>query len=292
MSTEYRNIKQKRDTPAQWAAVNPILRQGQVGWEMVGGQPSKAKVGDGVTHWNDLPYSVATLPDLSGYAPLDSPTLTGDPKAPTRAPGDNDTSIATTAHVKSVLANSPVLGGSPTTATPAASDDSDRIATTAHVLNVLDASPVLGGDPKAPTAAFTDNDSSIATTAFVKAVLANSPVLAGNPTATTPAAGDNDTSIATTAFVRSLLGFSQMLQVGTIPVTISSANSGTAALTFPVPFTGSGNPLVFAFATGTTTYMGGSNTPTNTGANITAAHKDAGSTASVTVNVNWIAVKL
>jgi hypothetical protein len=33
------------------------------------------------------------------FAPLASPTFTGDPKAPTPSPGDNDTSIATTAFV-------------------------------------------------------------------------------------------------------------------------------------------------------------------------------------------------
>ena len=34
------------------------------------------------------------------YAPIASPTFTGDPKAPTPATADNDTSIATTAFVK------------------------------------------------------------------------------------------------------------------------------------------------------------------------------------------------
>ena len=38
--------------------------------------------------------------DLSAYAPLASPVLTGDPKAPTPSTSDNDTSIATTAFVK------------------------------------------------------------------------------------------------------------------------------------------------------------------------------------------------
>jgi len=41
-----------------------------------------------------------TLSGMSSYAPLSSPTFTGDPKAPTPATGDNDTSIATTAFVK------------------------------------------------------------------------------------------------------------------------------------------------------------------------------------------------
>jgi hypothetical protein len=37
-------------------------------------------------------------------APLASPTFTGDPKAPTPAPGDNDTSLATTAYVTAAIA--------------------------------------------------------------------------------------------------------------------------------------------------------------------------------------------
>jgi hypothetical protein len=38
--------------------------------------------------------------DTTSYAPIASPTFTGDPKAPTPATADNDTSIATTAFVK------------------------------------------------------------------------------------------------------------------------------------------------------------------------------------------------
>jgi hypothetical protein len=50
--------------------------------------------------------------DLSAYAPLASPTFTGDPKAPTPTAGDNDTSIATTAFVTTKAANYlPLIGG-------------------------------------------------------------------------------------------------------------------------------------------------------------------------------------
>lgn len=45
---------------------------------------------------------------LAAYAPVNSPTLTGDPKAPTPSTGDNDTSIATTAFVYN---NAPALNG-------------------------------------------------------------------------------------------------------------------------------------------------------------------------------------
>lgn len=38
-----------------------------------------------------------------GFAPLASPVFTGDPQAPTPAPGDNDTSIATTAFVQNEI---------------------------------------------------------------------------------------------------------------------------------------------------------------------------------------------
>lgn len=48
---------------------------------------------------------IGAAPDLSGYAPLASPALTGNPTAPTPSPGDNDTSIATTAFVTTMLAD-------------------------------------------------------------------------------------------------------------------------------------------------------------------------------------------
>ena len=41
---------------------------------------------------------LGTVVDLSGYAPLDSPALTGTPTAPTATEGDNSTTIATTAY--------------------------------------------------------------------------------------------------------------------------------------------------------------------------------------------------
>jgi hypothetical protein len=54
-------------------------------------------------------------------APLASPTFTGDPKSVTPAPGDNDTSIATTAFVTAAiaaaLAGLPVSGSGVTTRT-------------------------------------------------------------------------------------------------------------------------------------------------------------------------------
>lgn len=58
-------------------------------------------------------YSVG---QVTGAAPLASPTFTGDPKAPTPSPGDNDTSIATTAFVQNAVSGTGgVLAQSTTT---------------------------------------------------------------------------------------------------------------------------------------------------------------------------------
>jgi hypothetical protein len=131
-------------------------------------------------------------PTDSTRAPLASPIFTGDPRAPTPAANDNDTSIATTAFVKS----------------------QNYIDATALAPYAPLASPALTGNPTAPTPATSDNDTSIATTAFVKAqgyidatslapyALIASPTFTGDPKAPTPATSDNDTSIATTAFVK------------------------------------------------------------------------------------------
>jgi microcystin-dependent protein len=56
------------------------------------------------------PVSTAQQTALDLKAPLASPTFTGDPKAPTPATTDSDTSIATTAFVKAVLLASHPVG--------------------------------------------------------------------------------------------------------------------------------------------------------------------------------------
>jgi hypothetical protein len=116
---------------------------------------------------------------LNLKANIASPTFTGDPKAPTPAYPDNDTSIATTAFVSTNFASliSPALGGNPTAPTPPLNDNDTSIATTAFVqAELLDyaplASPTFTGDPKAPTPIQGDNDTSIATTAFVTTAVA------------------------------------------------------------------------------------------------------------------------
>lgn len=52
---------------------------------------------------NDPNFATTITNALALKAPLNSPTFTGDPRAPTPAAGDNDTSIATTAFITAAL---------------------------------------------------------------------------------------------------------------------------------------------------------------------------------------------
>ncbi len=112
------------------------------------------------------------------YAQKASPTLTGTPKAPTAAAGNNSTQLATTAFVQAALVA--LINGAPATLDTlkeiaAAINNDPNFSTTmnnALALKAPLASPALTGIPTAPTAAQTVNNTQIATTAFVKAALA------------------------------------------------------------------------------------------------------------------------
>jgi hypothetical protein len=74
---------------------------------------------------------------LAGYAPLNSPALTGTPTAPTPTTGDSSGAIATTQFVAATLAafvgSGVALTGTPTAPTAAAGTLTTQIATTAFV---------------------------------------------------------------------------------------------------------------------------------------------------------------
>lgn len=48
-------IQLRRDTSTNWTTVNPVLSIGEVGLE-TDTKPYKSKIGDGTSHWADLPY--------------------------------------------------------------------------------------------------------------------------------------------------------------------------------------------------------------------------------------------
>ncbi|MEX3155877.1 phage tail protein [Escherichia coli] len=114
----------------------------------------------------------------SQYAPKESPTFTGTPKAPTPAAGNNTTQIATTEFVQAALRA--LINGAPATLDTlkeiaAAINNDPKFSTTINNALALKAplsSPALTGTPTAPTAAQSVNNTQIATTAFVKSAIA------------------------------------------------------------------------------------------------------------------------
>lgn len=69
MAIIFNKIQQRRGTSAEWAAANPILESGEQGYETDTGY---LKIGDGLTHWNDLKY----FPEISSSEWI-SPTISG-----------------------------------------------------------------------------------------------------------------------------------------------------------------------------------------------------------------------
>lgn len=69
--TVHSTIQQRRDTTESWEYTNPVLADREEGFETdIYGYPVGMKMGDGVTHWVDLPYwfttagSVPPVPDI------------------------------------------------------------------------------------------------------------------------------------------------------------------------------------------------------------------------------------
>lgn len=116
-------------SPAQFTSeifdlINEMFRLGLV--------PSLDPNDDTVIGWKGQSVSIGG----AGGAPIDSPTFTGIPKAPTAAVDTSTTQLATTAFVLNqayAKLASPALTGNPTAPTQAVVDSSTRIATTAFV---------------------------------------------------------------------------------------------------------------------------------------------------------------
>jgi hypothetical protein len=112
-----------------------------------------------------------------------------------------------------------VFTGNPTAPTPAPADNDTTLATTAFVQAQKD-SPVFTGNPTAPTPATTDDDTTIATTAFVKAVTARS---RDESTATNLTFGAFCTNAGTSRMVRRggvmFVNFDIAVSGGTVPPT-------------------------------------------------------------------------
>lgn len=212
-------IQLRHDTAANWSSTNPILADGETGYDSTN---NNFRVGDGVTAWNSLVPTaggggsqdladVLTQGNDAGGAKiinLDDPDNPQD--AVTKAYADtavgtvatnlsNHISDSSDAHAASAITNTPA-GSIAATTIQAAVDELDgdiqghiSDTTAAHAASAV--SFIATGGISA-----TNVQAAIAELDTEKAPLA-SPAFTGNPTAPTPSSGDNDTSIATTGFV-------------------------------------------------------------------------------------------
>lgn len=194
-------------------------------------------ISTGVTSFNTRTGAVtATSGDYSvgqvtGAAPLASPSFSGVPTGPTATPGTNTTQLATTAFVTAAVSSGPVTSVFSRTGVVVATSGDYSVGQVTGAAPI--ASPTFTGIPAGPTAAPGTNTTQLATTAFVTAAvpaipvtsvfgrtgaivatsgdysvaqitgaapLAN-PTFSGIPAAPTAAPGTNTTQIATTAFV-------------------------------------------------------------------------------------------
>lgn len=134
-----------------------------------------------------------TAAQVTGAAPLASPTLTGTPAAPTASVSTNTTQIATTAFVVGQVGTAtPLINGTAAVGTSLLYARQDHVHPTDTTRAAL-ASPTFTGTPAAPTAAVQTNTTQVATTAYVLAnttVQAQIPAtLSGNVTLTTADGG-------------------------------------------------------------------------------------------------------
>ncbi len=72
-------IKWRRDTAANWTASDPVLAQGEPGFET---DTAKFKIGDGTTAWSLLSYQPAMSGDVDALAGLFTNVGGSDPSTP------------------------------------------------------------------------------------------------------------------------------------------------------------------------------------------------------------------
>lgn len=156
------HINQRRDTAANWTSANPVLQLGEVGWET---DTRKSKLGDGVTAWVDLDYTIADVVVTAADIGLGAVDNTSDADKPisdaTQAALDlKADAAATTAAINAKVIDS--IADADTTHAPSRNAVFDALALKAPL-----ASPAFTGNPTAPTPATGDDDTSVATTEFV-----------------------------------------------------------------------------------------------------------------------------
>jgi hypothetical protein len=260
----YWNIGQGYGTAA--AAVVTNLATGVSGTLPVanGGSGSTTLTGYVKGNGTSAMTANATIPvvDVTGAAPIASPTFTGTPAAPTAAAGTNTTQVATTEFVTGAIATATIPDATTTakgkiqlagdlSGTAALPVVAANAITTSKILdaNVTDAKiatvsgskvtgNITGSAANVTGTVAVANGGSGATTAAgaltnLGAAPIASPTFTGTPAAPTAAAGTNTTQVATTEFVTGAIATATIPDATTTAkgkIQLAGDLSGTAAL--------------------------------------------------------------
>lgn len=203
-----------------------------------------------------------TVGEVTGAAPIDSPTFTTTAAAPTPSTADNSTKIATTAFVQSNLANyllsataattyaplaSPALTGTPTTPTASPGTNTTQAASTAFVTAAAAALTTGVSSVFTRSGAVTATSGDYTVSQVTGAAPTASPTFTGTPASVTASAGTATTQIATTAFVQTAIA--PTYTVLTPGSTITWATAGAPNLNGQVTL-GQSSTLAFTGTTG------------------------------------------
>ena len=200
---------------------------------------TKTQVGLGnVDNTSDAnkPISSATQTALNAKAPLASPSLTGNPTAPTQSAGDSSTKIATTEFVTSAINLENSIGEMDDVNITSLENgellqydtsSSKWLNKTISELGLATSSNLTSHTSS------TSNPHSVTATQVglgnvtneSKSTMFTSPVFTGNPTAVTQNAGNNSTRLATTAYVDNAVGSeNELSELNDVAITSISDN--------------------------------------------------------------------
>lgn len=127
-------IQIRRGTSTQWTASNPVLYQGELGYETdLGG----LKVGNGSTAWNSLSYFPVVWSNITG-----KPTITSTPTAAAIALWDASKNLSANSHIDGFT--TVVTSNGTTTLTAASTKTQQFTGSTDHTL-VLPSTDVVAG---------------------------------------------------------------------------------------------------------------------------------------------------
>ena len=196
------------------------------------------KIGDGVTLYADLPVwftlnSIGTLAqevetlmaEIQLLAPINSPSFTGTPTAPTQSANDSSIKLATTAYTDRAIAAVALQAAAGIT-----QDELTILLNNALIGVESSATPLMDGIGSVGVSAKFSREDHVHPSDTSRAPL-DSPALTGTPTAPTLAFGDKSTKIATTAFVDHAVSSAEL-----------AANTAISALVIPTQATN--NPLM------------------------------------------------